>query len=130
MTVGQIGEVQAQATATSPSKLVKSAREFETILLQGWLEKMNHSFVGESNDSDAAHDTISSLGTQAIAFALAERGGIGIASMLIQQFHAQVTNESPAQPVGTHGRVNSADQCEEARNPGHNIKVFSRCADH
>ena len=67
------------------SKLQKSAREFEAILLQGWLEKMNHSFLGAEESQDAAHDTVSSLGTQAITTALAARGGIGIAAMILRQ---------------------------------------------
>ena len=74
----------AQAAQAS-SKLRKSAQEFEAILLQSWLEKMNQSFVGASESQDAAHDTVSSLGTQAIASALAARGGIGIAAMLLRQ---------------------------------------------
>jgi len=80
----------ANPAAASPeseasSKLKKAAREFESILLQSWLEKMNQSFVGASESQDAAHDTVSSLGTQALASALALRGGIGIASMLLRQ---------------------------------------------
>jgi Rod binding domain-containing protein len=73
------------AAAQPASKLRKSAQEFEAILLQSWLEKMNQSFVGSSESQDAAHDTVSSLGTQAIASALAARGGIGIARMLLRQ---------------------------------------------
>ncbi len=78
------------AAAASP-KLLKSAREFESILLEDWLEKMNKSFVGESASLDPAHDTLSSLGSQAIATALAARGGIGIANMILHQLqgHAQ-----------------------------------------
>lgn len=75
-------------TAAAPqpaARLRKSAQEFEAILLQSWLEKMNQSFVGSSESQDAAHDTVSSLGTQAIASALAARGGIGIANMLLRQ---------------------------------------------
>ena len=63
-------------------KLVKAAREFEAMLLESWLEKMNKSFIGEGESQDAAHDTISSMGAQAVATALAERGGVGIGSML------------------------------------------------
>ena len=91
MAVSVLGSLQVpaeNAAAASPqteSKLRKSAREFEAILLQSWLEKMNQSFIGSSESQDAAHDTVSSLGTQAIASALAARGGIGIANMLLRQ---------------------------------------------
>ncbi len=84
------------------SKLKKSAQEFESILLQSWLEKMNQSFVGTSESQDAAHDTVTSLGTQAIASALAARGGIGIAAMLLRQL------QPAKQPSPNPGLENSA----------------------
>ena len=76
-------------SAGSP-KLERSARVFEAILLQSWLEKMNQSFIGSPDSQDAAHETVSSLGTQAIAAALAARGGIGIAHMLLRQLQPAV----------------------------------------
>ncbi len=77
------------AAAASP-KLVKAARDFEALLLESWLEKMNQSFVGESASLDPAHDTLSSLGSQAIASALAARGGIGIANMVLRQLQRRL----------------------------------------
>ncbi len=76
------------AAAPSP-KLVKAAHEFESILLQSWMEKMNKSFLGTEESQDPAHDTVSSLGTQAIATALSARGGIGITSMILRQLQHQ-----------------------------------------
>ena len=84
-----------------PNKLAKAAQEFESILLASWLEKMNQSFVGSEESQDPAHDTVSSLGTQAIASALAARGGIGIAGMLLRQLQ-------PAQPAATDANSPSA----------------------
>jgi Rod binding domain-containing protein len=83
-----------QAVPSDSSKLSKAAREFESILLASWLEKMQQSFGGAENQ-DPAHDTISGLGTQAIATALAERGGIGIARMLIKQLSPPATSDLP-----------------------------------
>jgi Rod binding domain-containing protein len=74
-----------EARTGTSSQLKKSAQEFESILIQSWLEKMNQSFVGTSESQDPTHETVSSLGTQAIASALAARGGIGIARMLLRQ---------------------------------------------
>ncbi len=85
------------------SKLAKAAREFESILLQNWLEKMNHSFAGSEESQDAAHDTVTSLGTQAISTALAARGGIGIASMLLRQLESK-EKPVPGDP-GKSGRI-------------------------
>jgi Rod binding domain-containing protein len=77
----------ASGTAASP-KLVKAAREFEAILLQNWLEKMNKSMASDSDSQDAAHDTITSMGAQAVATALSARGGIGLAGMLLQHLES------------------------------------------
>jgi Rod binding domain-containing protein len=85
--------------AGAPPKLVKAAHEFEAILLESWLEKMNKSFVGETASLDPAHDTVSSLGSQAIAQALAARGGIGIANMILRQL-GNGKKPQPAEPVG------------------------------
>lgn len=84
MDVGQVGQAGGQS---SPPKLVKAAREFESILLQSWLEKMNK-INGNESSEDAAHDTISSLGAEAVATALAQRGGIGIARIIVGNFHS------------------------------------------
>ncbi len=85
--------------ASAPSKLTKAAQEFEAILLTSWLEKMNQSFVGSEESQDPAHDTVSSLGTQAIASALSARGGIGIAGMLLRQLQrAQPENANAEHP--------------------------------
>ena len=82
-----------EGTTVSP-KLAKSAREFEAILLQSWLEKMNQSFAGLEESQDPAHDTLSSLGTQAIAGALAARGSIGIAKMIVRQLERRPSADS------------------------------------
>lgn len=92
------------------AKLKKSAQEFEAILLANWLENMTKSFVGSTDSQDAAHDTVSSLGTQAIASALAARGGIGIAAMMLRQL----------QPADAATARTKLPQMEKAatRNPG------------
>ncbi len=86
---GQTPVLAANSAAAPSPKLVKAAHEFESILLQSWMEKMNKSFLGTEESQDPAHDTVSSLGTQAIATALSARGGIGIASMILRQLQRQ-----------------------------------------
>ena len=129
----QLQSTEAASTATSP-KLVKAAHEFEAMLLQSWLEKMNKSFAGESGSLDPAHDTVSSLGTQAVAQALAARGGIGIANMILRQLRqaAQPTQRAgevqanvPVNQV-VPGADNKSGQIEDS---AANIKVFSPIAD-
>ncbi len=103
--VNHLQSTEGTGAAPSP-KLVKAAHEFEAILLQSWLEKMNQSFVGESGSQDPAHDTVSSLGTEAIAQALAARGGIGIAKMILRQLSRQAPATEGAQEVQSNVVVN------------------------
>ena len=98
--------------AGASPKLVKAAHEFEAILLQSWLEKMNQSFVGESPSLDPAHDTVSSLGSQAIATALAARGGIGIANMILRQL-GNAKKSQPGDPGAEAAGVENAEAAEK-----------------
>ena len=108
---GQNPLPSADRSAAAPSpKLVKAAHEFESILLQSWMEKMNKSFLGTEESQDPAHDTVSSLGTQAIASALSARGGIGIASMILRQL------QSRAQPSLEGGQA-PPDAVANSANP-------------
>jgi len=85
--VSALSSAVKTAPGQPPSpKLVKAAQDFEAILLSSWLEKLQASYAGPDNGSDAAHDTLSSMGTQAIASALAARGGIGIGKLLLEHF--------------------------------------------
>ena len=46
---------------------------------------------------DAGSETFRSLGNQAVALALAQRGGLGIARMIVQHFAPKLPNASPTQ---------------------------------
>ena len=87
-------------------KLVKAAQEFEAILLSQWLEKMQKTFSSTDQAKDPAHDTLASMGTQAVATALASRGGIGIGSMLLRQLKSSPAEQQRA--VGVAGVAGQA----------------------
>ena len=87
--LGEHRVAAADGNAARSQKLAKSAREFEAMLLTSWLEKMNQSFSGVEHSEDAAHDTLSSLGTQAIAGAIAARGGVGIADLILRKLQLE-----------------------------------------
>ena len=74
------GKVDPKADA----KLKKAGSDFESILVASWLEKMRDSFSldGQSEDAMAGSDSMTALGTQAVAQAMAARGGFGIGKML------------------------------------------------
>jgi Rod binding domain-containing protein len=68
-------------------KLTRVAQEFEGILLSSWLEEVQKDSLDPSGVSlGAGSETLRSLGTQAVAQALAQRGGVGIARMIVRHF--------------------------------------------
>jgi Rod binding domain-containing protein len=76
-------------------KLSKAAQDFEGVLLSSWLEEAQKSSLNPSDaDLDSGSETIRSLGTQAVAQALAERGGLGIARMIVDHFRDAVGGAS------------------------------------
>ena len=85
MSASSIALPAAAVSSSPPSpKLVKAAQDFEAILLSTWLDKLEESYAGEDDATDPGHSTLAAMGTEAIASALAARGGIGIAKMLLQ----------------------------------------------
>jgi Rod binding domain-containing protein len=73
------------------AKLKKAAQEFEGVLLSIWLEEMQKSSLDSTSASqEAGAETLRSLGTQAVAQALAQRGGLGIARMIVHHFQNAV----------------------------------------
>lgn len=72
------------------AKLRSSSTEFESILLSQWIERAQQTFAASPDEpSDAAHDTLSSLGAQALGAALARQNALGIARLLTTQLSAQ-----------------------------------------
>jgi len=68
-------------------KLAKAAQDFEGVLLSSLLQEVQKSNLDPSSASlGAGAETLRSLGTQAVAQALAQRGGIGIARMIVQHY--------------------------------------------
>jgi Rod binding domain-containing protein len=66
-------------------KLVHAAQQFEAILLNQLLGGLEHAFcsLGEKNKT-AGSDQYQFLGLQSLASAVAAKGGLGIADMLIR----------------------------------------------
>ena len=67
------------------NRVVHAARQFEAVLLNSLLGSLEHSFSalpGKKTDSIA--DNYHSMGMQALAATLADRGGVGIANMIVR----------------------------------------------
>jgi len=72
------------ARETHSGRMVHAARQFEGVLLNSLLGSLQHSFAsldGKTADSESANYNY--VGMQALASALAARGGIGIANRIV-----------------------------------------------
>ncbi len=94
---GSGAELQKQA------KLVDAAQQFEAMMLQEMLKPMrgDQDSGGGEDDSDTAHDTIVSFGTEAFAKAISKAGGFGIARQVISQVKLEHQRDSEKKSSGT-----------------------------
>jgi peptidoglycan hydrolase FlgJ len=106
---------QGAAVDNKTSKTAAAAREFEAILLQDWLEKMNETFVGVEKSSDPAQGTINSLAAQTIATAVANRGGIGIAALVLKHLGHETGPEAGGAPRRQLPQVPRIEMPRQAR---------------
>jgi len=110
-----IQQITSGNTGSPPSsnqaKLADAAQQFEGMLLQEMLKPMRSDkedggWSGEDNDSDSGEDTINSFGIEAVAKAIAQGGGLGIARQVIQQVTAEQdkTHSKATKAAGTLDR--------------------------
>jgi Rod binding domain-containing protein len=106
-------QIQSAQGSKSDSKIDKSAKEFESMLLTSWLQQAEQSMAtvpGAEDDEDApGKDQMMSLGVQSLASSMVASGGIGIASMISKALHAaadkndQSTTGTAAGPAQVKG---------------------------
>ena len=104
--------------AATKTKIEKSAKDFESVLMGHWLEQAQQSFAtvpgGDPNDEPSlGKDQFQSMAMQAVAGALSGRkGGLGIASMVAKHLEAsQMPETDPNVPLiikDLHPSANSA----------------------
>jgi peptidoglycan hydrolase FlgJ len=79
-------------------KLAKVAKQFEGILLSTLLQEVQKSTLDPSAAGlGAGSDTLRSLGTEAVATAIAQKGGLGIARMIVNHFR-YLAEDGPQRP--------------------------------
>jgi Rod binding domain-containing protein len=85
-----VGTPQFPAASTLPgrAKAQKAASDFEAVLLGSLLDSLQKTFAGSMASEDAPFGSgdYALMGTQALASAMAARGGIGIARLILQQW--------------------------------------------
>lgn len=116
---------QMQSAGADPTgqreKIEKGAKEFEALLLSGWLQQAEQSLAtvpGADEDEDAAgKDTMMSLGVQTLATSLAGSGGIGIGAMIekamlsmAQKSQSPAENPDPKQHIPLNSSHGNADR--------------------
>jgi Rod binding domain-containing protein len=82
---------QAASVATENSKIEKSAKDFESILLGSWLQQAEQSFGsvpgGDGDDEDSGKEQFQGFAMQSLGTSMTASGGIGIAKMISTQLH-------------------------------------------
>ncbi len=82
-----LSQAQGDAGSGDSAKILKAGRDFESILLGGWLQSAEKSFAaapGSDTDEDQDQDSGQMMGIamQQLASTLVASGGIGIARMI------------------------------------------------
>jgi Rod binding domain-containing protein len=102
----------AQKDGKDTTRIEKSAKEFEAMLLGSWLQQAEKSFAtipgAEDDDNAATRDQMMSLGVQSLSQAMADSGGIGIAKMITKALEAQAARTEGASTAPT-GAVTNAN---------------------
>jgi Rod binding domain-containing protein len=81
-------------------RVVHAARQFEAVLLNSLLGSLEHSFSAlPGKKTDSVADNYHSMGMQALASTLADRGGMGIANMIVRNL-LRTKGEEPGDPAG------------------------------
>lgn len=83
----------ANFDSSTRAKLTDAAQQFEGMLLQELLKplrsKNDDGWNDGDEDSEDGSDTINSFGVEAVAKAISQNGGLGIARQVIQQVTAE-----------------------------------------
>ncbi|MGA8150207.1 MAG: hypothetical protein WB952_04605 [Terriglobales bacterium] len=102
MNLANVSPLQPTAAAgTHAAKMVHAARQFEAVLLNSLLGSLQHSFStigGKETDSESTNYDY--VGMQALASALAARGGIGIADRIVTSMRQHENGSSLSHPNG------------------------------
>jgi Rod binding domain-containing protein len=80
---------QPPKATTEDSKIEKSAKDFESILLGSWLQQAEQSFgsLPGGDDEDSGKDQYQGMAMQSLGTSMTAAGGIGIAKMISKQLH-------------------------------------------
>ena len=83
---------KGDSAAATNTKIEKSAKEFESILLGSWLQQAEASFGSlpggdDDGDADTSKEQFQGMAMQSLGRSMTAAGGIGIAKMISTQLH-------------------------------------------
>lgn len=90
-----LSQAAAAAAAAAPNpKLESAAHEFEASMMKEFLKPLQHDSLfsedpaqGGDDDSGGSADALMSFGAEAMAKAISEHGGFGIAQKILDHFY-------------------------------------------
>ncbi len=98
---------QTASPTSENTKIEKSAKDFESILLGSWLQQAEQSFgslPGGDEEEDSAKEQFQGMAMQSLGTSMTAAGGIGIAKMISTHLHkvadtrvVVAANANPAQ---------------------------------
>jgi Rod binding domain-containing protein len=92
------------------AKIEKSAKDFESLLLGGWLQQAEQSFAklpggDDEEDADAGSGELQGIAMQSLGTAMTEAGGIGLAKMISRQLHKVEDNAAVSAEKGNSANL-------------------------
>jgi Rod binding domain-containing protein len=89
-----VGALPAEIPGATDPRLKPAAHEFEACLMKEFLQPLQHDalFSDDKNDDsgEGSGSALLSFGSAALAKAISERGGFGIADRIIGHFHGGI----------------------------------------
>ncbi len=96
---GAISEIKA--------KIDKSSRDFESVLLNNWLQGAYASFGsvpgGDDDDADSGKEQLQGIAIQSLSSAMTAAGGIGISKMITEELTKADEVHKSAQTIDVAG---------------------------
>ena len=96
----------ADMTASPPAgRTEKAAREFESVLLTSLFDSLQKSFAFDAQDDTPGASDYRLMGTRAMAEAISDRGGIGIARLILDHLQLPEGPVKSGTEVPPHSKV-------------------------
>jgi Rod binding domain-containing protein len=102
---GAINALRQPKSDDGLTKITKSARQFEAILLTKWLEEAEKTFAtvpgGDDSKTDPGREQFQGIAMQTLATSVAEHGGFGIAPLIVKYLQSsEDRSETKTNPAG------------------------------